>query len=572
MASDAADVKTNDKSSSKDSSSGSTIDPTTKLAFAARFVPKIILTDDGGDGNEERYRFMNAEAYSSQMCEEGGCTEGDAFFLQYKNPPFAVPLITSNSTDEDNKDGSTTVEETYIMPPMYDENGIKLEGSKNSLLYAYVSDEVEDPDTYERGLRRIVYAIGYPFNGFQMFNCGISVPVLTLNPKCTFEVAPMGRHVGDWEHVTVFVKIIDASQDSNDPENYELYCIYASQHDAYNIGLAKDYYNDESFRTEFDDPDENKGYAGMKKKLSVNLPEIDLSDFDVTKYIDTLIDNWEDFVKIENQDISEIEVSADNKNQAIIYSSFNGHPNHFTQSIFPLFELNIPIKYTKESPIGGIPVSLDINFSGCDVTTLSPHNSLVGDCFLYPTTEIAQVAQVAQAAQVQDGAESKKADAAAIDDENYPGSEDKFELLFLQPGISNRYKWYTIDENNTISEAEWATKYGEWRWGNTQKNTLGTNSLPPNMDSSNNLAALLLSQLWEFVAEKSAQTDDKKDVKENKYEHKNTQAYQQLYKTVNQLLKLSVKKDNDNNTKNNNNNGDEKSNESGPEFTKKRNK
>lgn len=66
----------------------------------------------------------------------------------------------------------------------------------------------------------------------------------------------------------------------------------------------------------------------------------------------------------------------------------------------------------------------------------------------------------------------------------YPGSLDKFELLFLQN--NSRDKWYTIDDSGAISESEWATKYGEWRWGNPQTNTLGTNALPATMVSSEN--------------------------------------------------------------------------------------
>ena len=351
---------------------------------------------------------MNAESYSSQMCEEA--TIDDTQLLKYKNPPFAVPLLTSSTADEDNKDSTTTVEETYIMPPVYDSDGIKLEGSKNALLYAYMSDEAEDPTTYQRGLRRIVYAIGYPFNGFQMFNCGITAGALFLqvSEKCTFEVAPMGRHIGDWEHVTVFVKIKDAELDSNHPENYELYCIYSSQHDAYNIGLANTYYekyndnNDTSFKQEFD---HSNGYLGMKEKVTINLPDIDATNFNVQDYINTIINNLNEYVKFEKQEVSQIETDADNNNQAIIYSSFNGHPNHFAQNIFPLFDLNVKIILRQ--------IPFVINFSGCDVTTLSKDtNAQVGDCFLYPTSAETQIKQAQAQVEAKDAAESKKADDA----------------------------------------------------------------------------------------------------------------------------------------------------------------
>ena len=112
-----------------------------------------------------------------------------------------------------------------------------LNASKDARMITYFHDEYE-----ENGLIRIVYSIFYPFNGFQTFG------VETQNPKETFyfEAAPMGRHVGDWEHVTVFIKLKDdvdgKNRDNlNKLKNYELYCIYASQHDAYNVGLVPKY-------------------------------------------------------------------------------------------------------------------------------------------------------------------------------------------------------------------------------------------------------------------------------------------------------------------------------------------
>jgi hypothetical protein len=89
---------------------------------------------------------------------------------------------------------------------------------------------------YNDGTYRIVYALFYPFNGYQMFRTSITTHRLS-SKKRNFPLPRFGRHEGDWEHIS-----LKMNKQTNTP--IEIIISQHGGHEKKNVGDKKISYED----------------------------------------------------------------------------------------------------------------------------------------------------------------------------------------------------------------------------------------------------------------------------------------------------------------------------------------